>query len=137
MISPAQWTLETAHAWTRHVCERTAGDGVPPGRLIPNYGQPLAPTSKARLIFGMRSFFRDILDWEWLERRFNPFHAFKLPKQIRRAVGPNPRPIDDAVWLKLRAAALSLAHRTFGQEQEAGPRCCLPDGSGDRGCLDV
>jgi integrase len=108
VISPAQWTLETAHAWTRHICERTAGDGVPPGRLIPNYGQPLAPTSKARLIFGMRSFFRDILDWEWLERKFNPFHAFKLPKQIRRAVGPNPRPIDDAVWLKLRAAALSL-----------------------------
>ena len=108
VTSPSQWTLETAHAWVRYVCERTAGDGVPPGRLIPNFGQPIAPTSKARLIFGVRSFFRDVLDWEWIERSFNPFRAFKLPKQIRRAVGPNPRPLDDAVWLKLRAAALTL-----------------------------
>ena len=31
-----------------------------------------------------------------------------MPRDIRRAVGPNPRPIDDAFWLKLRTAALSL-----------------------------
>jgi integrase len=115
---PSQWTLDIAHSWIKHVCERTAGEGVPPGRLIPNFGQPIAPTSKSKFIFGVRSFFRDILDWEWIERKFNPLRAFRLPKQIRRAVGPNPRPLDDAVWLKLRAAALTLGP----QDLPPGPR---------------
>jgi len=106
--SPSEWTLETAHDWVRHVSERRVGDGVPTGRHILNLGLPQAATSKAKLISATRVLFRDLLDWEWIERRFDVHRAFKMPKQVQRALGPNPRPIDDAFWFKLRTAALTL-----------------------------
>lgn len=109
IVSPTHWTIETAHDWVRHVTERHAGDGVPPGRYVHHAGQPLAATGKAKLIAATRILFRDLLDWEWIERRFNPYRAFRLPKQIQRALGPKPRPIDDSFWFKLRTAALTLA----------------------------
>ena len=105
---PSDWTIDVAHDWVRHVTERRAGDGVPPSQHIPNAGHPLAATSKGNLIRGTRTLFRDLLEWEWIERRFDVYRAFKTPKQIQRALGPNPRPIDDAFWLKFRAAALAL-----------------------------
>lgn len=108
ITSPSEWTLETARQWVRHVSERRSGDNVPQGISVPHPGKPQAATSKAKLVGATRTLFRDLVDWEWIERRFDPFRAFRLPRQIQRAIAPNPRPLDDAVWLKLRAAALTL-----------------------------
>ena len=72
------------------------------------YGGPLSPRSKAQLIWSLRTFFRDLQEWEWIERRFDPRRAFALPRSIRALIGPDPRVIADEVWAKLMWAGLNL-----------------------------
>ena len=66
------------------------------------YGGPLSPRSKAQLIWSLRTFFRDLQEWEWIERRFDPRRAFALPRSIRALIGPDPRVISDEVSAKTR-----------------------------------
>ena len=72
------------------------------------YGGPLSPRSKAQLIWSLRTFFRDLQEWEWIERRFDPRRAFALPRSISALIGPDPRVISDEVWAKLMWAGLNL-----------------------------
>ena len=77
------------------------------------HGGPLSPRSKAHLIWSLRTFFRDLQEWEWIERRFDPRRAFALPRSIKALIGPDPRVISDEVWAKLMWAGLNLTGRTF------------------------
>ena len=72
------------------------------------HGGPLSPRSKAHLIWSLRTFFRDLQEWEWIQRRFDPRRAFALPRSIKALIGPNPRVISDEVWAKLMWAGLNL-----------------------------
>ena len=58
----------------------------------------------------MRTFFCDLQEWEWIERRFDPYRAFALPTSIKALLGPDPRVIADEIWAKLMWAGLNL-HR--------------------------
>ncbi len=108
ITGPAGWTIDTAHDWVRYVSHRCAGDDVADLARVLKPGDPLSATHRIRLIAAVRVFFRDLLLWELIERRFDPSRALRVPRDIQRAAGPNPRPIDDAFWLKLRTAALSF-----------------------------
>ncbi len=110
ITSPAQWTLDLALEYVRFV------DGMRIGELLsgprPNLrmGQPIMPNTKVGLLTAMRCFFHDLHHWEWITRRFSPDRGFTASRQILRSRERNPRPIDEAFWLKLRTASLSLRH---------------------------
>jgi integrase len=86
-------------------------------------GKPLAPRSKAAALAALRMFFRDLQEWEWIPRRFDPIRAFSTPRSVRALIGPSPRPIADDVWAKLMWAGLDLSHDDF---QALGRRTAYP-----------
>ena len=106
--SPAMWTGELARGYVRHVSNQTVNGSLHPKQLKSRAGEPLKPNSRKQLLSSIRVFFRELQEWEWIGRHFNPDRVFSTPRQITRALQYNPRPIDDGHWLKLRSAALSL-----------------------------
>ena len=108
---PASWDRQLVAGWIAAV------DGLKVGELSnslnANYmrarhGGPLSPRSNAHLIWSLRTFFRDLQEWEWIQRRFDPRRAFALPRSISALIGPDPRVISDEVWAKLMWAGLNL-----------------------------
>jgi hypothetical protein len=108
---PASWDRQVVAGWIAAV------DGLRVGELSKalnaNYMRAwhrgsLSPRSKAHLIWSLRTFFRDLQEWEWIERRFDPRRAFALPRSIKALIGPDPRVISDEVWAKLMWAGLNL-----------------------------
>jgi integrase len=57
---------------------------------------------------GTRMFFRDLQEWEWIARRFDPTRALAVPRSVTALIGTNPRVIADDVWAKLLWAGLNL-----------------------------
>ena len=57
-----------------------------------------------------RAFFRDLQEWEWIPRRFDPAHASRTPRSVGALLGPDPRVIADDIWAKLLWAGPE--HRT-------------------------
>ena len=55
-----------------------------------------------------RAFFRDLQEWEWIPRRFDPAKALGAPRSLRALIGPDPRVIADEIWAKLMWAGLNL-----------------------------
>ena len=90
------------------------------------HGGPLSPRSKAHLIWSLRTFFRDLQEWEWIERRFDPRRAFALPRSIKTLISRDPRVISDDVWAKLMWAGLNLDPRRTCRARQH-------DGNGARG----
>ncbi|MDQ1033177.1 integrase [Streptomyces umbrinus] len=106
---PAVWTRQTCAAWITAVDRMKIGDYVVrTSSFQERLGQPLQAETKAGLIRAVRVFFRDIHDWEWLPRRFDPIRAFTLPRSINAMIGPRPRVIADGIWAKLLWAGLNL-----------------------------
>ena len=126
---PGSWDRQLVAGWIAAV------DGLQVGELSKSlnanymrarHGGPLSPRSKAHLIWSLRTFFRDLQEWEWIERRFDPRRAFALPRSIKALIGPDPRVISDEVWAKLMWAGLNLTTADL-------PRHGHPAGTGSRG----
>ena len=126
---PGSWDRQLAAGWIAAV------DGLKVGELSKSlnanymrarHGGPLSPRSKAQLIWSLRTFFRDLQEWEWIERRFDPRRAFALPRSIKALIGPDPRVISDEVWAKLMWAGLNLTTADL-------PRHGTRAGTGSRG----
>ncbi|MFJ3308332.1 hypothetical protein ACIPSA_35700 [Streptomyces sp. NPDC086549] len=106
---PAAWTRQTCAAWIAAVDRMKVGDYVlRASSLQGRVGQPIQAGSKADLVRAVRVFFRDIQEWEWLPRRFDPQRALGLPHSINALIGPRPRVIADDIWAKLLWAGLNL-----------------------------
>lgn len=81
------------------------------GRLQPQphaRGRAAEREGKAGRIDAIRSFFCDLIEWEWITPRFDPRRVLSLPLSARSGLDPDPRIIDDAAWAKLMAAGLTL-----------------------------
>ncbi|MEV0563090.1 hypothetical protein [Dactylosporangium sp. NPDC050588] len=50
----------------------------------------------ANRIDSIRGFFCDLIDFEWIEAKFDPRRVLTLPISLRAQMRPNPRIIDDA-----------------------------------------
>lgn len=110
--------MQTPHHWTRQFCatflamvrDICVGDYVQRRiGLSHRLGEPLTAASKAGHIVAVRAFFRDLQEWEWIPRRFNPQRALATPKTILALIGPQPRVIGDEIWAKLLWAGLNLS----------------------------
>lgn len=72
-------------------------------------GEPAKAWTKVKMLSAVRSFFWDLQRMGWIEARFNPARALEATKALRTSsLPPEPRDIDEKVWLKLVWAALNL-----------------------------
>jgi integrase len=109
---PASWDRELAADWVAAVNQLKVGEfskSLNANAMRARYGEMLSPRSKASLIGAVRTFFCDLQEWEWIERRFDPRRALTIPRSIAALIGPDPRVIADDIWAKLMWAGLNLA----------------------------
>jgi len=110
IVGPADWTRAIALKYVATVARMTIGQwSNPNGMYLDKRGCPLKPTAKASHLRSVRSFFRDLQEWEWIPLRFDPVRALGLPRAIGASIGPNARVVADDAWAKLVWAGLNLA----------------------------
>ncbi len=110
-VEPESWDRELAAAWIAAVNRLKVGElskSLNASAMRARYGEALSPRSKASLIGSVRTFFCDLQEWEWIERRFDPRRALGIPRSIAALIGPEPRVIADDIWAKLMWAGLNL-----------------------------
>ncbi len=107
VISPEQWDWDLAVAYVAAVETMCIGDYASASRL--KVGQPLKANSKASLLTAARVFFLDCQAWGWIRRSFDPIRAFYTPYSVKIAKGPDPKPVEEAFWIKITAAAMNLS----------------------------
>ena len=108
-VDPAQWTRATCAAWVAAVDRMSIGDWVQRrDHLKDRIGRPIAPRTKAHMLMASRVFFRDLQEWEWIPRRFDPARALAVPRSVAALTAVNPRVIADDIWAKLLWAGLNL-----------------------------
>ena len=121
---PAAWTRELCAAYVAAVDRMRIGDYAqrcaPIQHLV---GTPLLPRSKEAYLGALRQFFRDVQEWGWIPRRFDPTRALATPRSVKALIGPAPRVIADAVWAKLLWAGLHLEPADLGSSAR---RYCYP-----------
>lgn len=110
VTSPAQWTPEIAAAYVAALDRLTVGGWASdrPALFPSRVGQPIRPRYKEKCLAGVRTFFRDCQEWGWIPRHLSPSRALATPSSVRRAIGPDPRVVDDEIWAKLVWAGLHL-----------------------------
>jgi hypothetical protein len=87
-------------------------------------GEPVKAWTKAKMLSAVRTFFWDLQRLGWIEARFNPARALESPKAFKTSsLPPEPRDIDEKVWLKLVWAALNL------EREDLPAGTCKPAGS--------
>lgn len=107
-VSPDLWTRDVAAEYVADTMHAKCGDWAGHNRNKTNYGRPLAASGMANRIDSLRGFFCDLIEFEWIEAKFDPRRVLSLPLSLRAQMKPNPRIIDDASWAKLMAAGLTL-----------------------------
>jgi integrase len=112
IADPTDWTRQTCTAWIAAVDRMRVGDHIQSDTWRDSrsdqLGKPLSPKTKRTYIRIARTFFRDLQDWDWTPRRFDPARALETPRSIRALQGPDPRVIADDLWAKLLWAGLNL-----------------------------
>ena len=113
---PVSWTRQTCAAWVAAVDRMNVGDYVQrTAGLKDQIGKPLEAATKAGHLAVLRTFFRDLQEWELVPRRFDPARALAVPRSIAALLGPDPRVIADDIWAKLMWAGLNLEARDLPQ----------------------
>jgi hypothetical protein len=107
-VSPDLWTRDIAAEYVADTMQAKCGDWAGHNRNKTSYGRPLAASGMANRIDSLRGFFCDLIEFEWIEAKFDPRRVLSLPISLRAQMKPNPRIIDDASWAKLMAAGLTL-----------------------------
>ncbi|MGW9032507.1 tyrosine-type recombinase/integrase [Streptomyces sp. NPDC055722] len=111
-VDPAHWTRTTCADWVAAVDKMAVGDYVQrTDHLHDRLGDPIAPRTKSHILMGTRMFLRDLQEWEWIPRRFDPARVLAVPRSIAALIGTDPRVIADEVWAKLLWAGLNLEAR--------------------------
>lgn len=110
ITEPGQWTRQTCASWVAAVDRMSVGDYAQRlDHIHARVGAPISPRTKAHNLMATRTFFRDLQEWEWIGRRFDPARALAVPRSVAVLIGTNPRIIADDVWAKLLWAGLNLA----------------------------
>jgi integrase len=128
VLTPGHWTRGLALEYVAAVDRMKIGEWSNPGGIYANqHGKPLRPNAKEKHLGSVRAFFRDCQEWEWSERRFDPYRVFATPRGVRAQIGPDPRVIADDLWAKLLWAGLNLTADDLPKSYFlVGPRTRLP-----------
>jgi hypothetical protein len=76
MVAPKQWNREFASSVVAIIFQLKCGDWTDalPQR-VQNFGKPVAPSTRVNYLTALRTFFRDLQEWEFIPRRFAPLSA--------------------------------------------------------------
>lgn len=108
ITSPAEWNRDLAARCVAMIVKMKCGDWTEETEHVKNFGHPMVAATKAGRLSMLRTFFRDLQDWELIPRRFDPQRTFATPKSLLAQIGPNPRVIADDLWAKLIWAGLNF-----------------------------
>jgi integrase len=109
IVGPADISRAVALEYVAAVDRMTIGEWANPNaNYVQPLGNPLKPRAKAAHLSAMRHFMRDLQEWEWIPRRFDPARTLGLPRSIRVLIGPEPRVVADDQWSKLVWAGMNL-----------------------------
>ena len=121
ITSPEQWTRQLAIKFVADVDKMKIGDYVENiNRACDKKGKPLTPVTKSGFLSGIRRFFRDCQEWEWIPRKFSPERALATPRSVTALIKPNPRVIADDIWAKLLWAGLNLTQEDLPLKEIGG-----------------
>lgn len=107
ITTPDQWTRDLTVTFVAAVDRLKIGDWAQVQHKQ-KHGQPVSAHTKSRYLAALRSFFYDLQEWEWIPRRFDPQRCLAVPRSVQGLLGPQPKPIDPAIWKKLVITALNL-----------------------------
>ncbi len=138
VTSPANFTRELAAEVVAAVNQMSIGDFSCENLNVPlkNPGKPWSATRKHGFLGVLRRYFSEVIDWGWIERRFNPQRVFATPRHLKHQIRVAPRTISDDLWAKLLWAGLNLRaedcplrghHRTRRWAKKAERRSPLPE----------
>ncbi|XVQ11123.1 hypothetical protein ACQP1W_00665 [Spirillospora sp. CA-255316] len=97
-VDPREWTRTTCAAWIAAIDKMVIGDWVQRrDHLNGRIGAPISPRTKSHILMASRMFFRDLQEWEWIGRRFDPARALATPRTISSLISTDPRVIADEV----------------------------------------
>jgi hypothetical protein len=99
IAGPADISRAVALEYVAAVDRMTIGEWAnPDANYIQPLGKPLKPRAKASHLSAMRHFIRDLQEWEWIPRRFDPSRTLALPGSVRALIGPDRcrRPVGKA-----------------------------------------
>jgi len=110
VLTPANFTRELAAEVVAAVNEMTIGDFSCENLNVPlkHPGRPWSAGRKHGFLGVLRRCFSEMIDWGWMERRFNPQRVFATPRHLKQQFRVAPRPISDDLWAKLLWAGLNL-----------------------------
>ena len=110
LAGPADISRAVALEYVTAVDRMTIGEWADPNaNYVQPLGNPLKPRAKASHLSAMRHFIRDLQEWEWIPRRFDPARTLALPRSVRMLIGPAPRVVADDQWAKLVWAGMNLS----------------------------
>ncbi|WP_412538718.1 tyrosine-type recombinase/integrase [Longispora sp. K20-0274] len=127
-VSPESWTRDIAAEYVADTLLAKIGDWAWHNNNKTHFGKPLTAVGRMQRLDGLRVFFTDLIEWEWIAPKFDPARVLTAPLHVRSQRAANPRIIDDAAWAKLMAAGLTLnpedldEHGTPSAKAKGGPR---------------
>ena len=108
IVSPEQWDRDLAIGFVAAIHNMKVGECVSQFCFHREIGKPLASRTQMRILWTMVRFIRDLQEWGWIPRRFNPERCFRAPRSVIADLVPRPRILDEALWAKLIWAGLNL-----------------------------
>lgn len=107
--SPAEWTRYIAAESVAMCMNQKSGEWAH-RRMdeVRNSGRLMNAGTRIQTLYMLRTFFRDLQQWEVIARRFDPYAAFRPPRSLRSLVSFSPRILADDVWAKLIWAGLNV-----------------------------
>lgn len=114
MVSPGQWTRQTALDYVAAVSRMKVGEWSL-WQEVRKRGQPLRPGTQQHKLSVVRRFFTDCQAWEWIPRHFDPLRWLAFAPSAEMEKIPVPRVIDDGIWAKLLWAGLNLTEADMTQ----------------------
>jgi len=103
VLTPADFTRELAAEVVAAVNQMTIGDFSCENLNVPlkHPGQPWSAVRKHGFLGVLRRCFSEVIDWGWMERRFNPQRVFATPRHLKQQFRIAPRPISDDLWANI------------------------------------
>ena len=119
--SPAHWTRSIAAESVAMCINQKSGEWAHFGAdRARNAGRTMSARTRVQSLSTLRTFFRDLQQWEMIPRRFDPYTAFRSPRSLNALVGFDPRILQDDVWAKLIWAGLNISAADLSVQGRGG-----------------
>jgi hypothetical protein len=115
IVHPKQWTRNLAAEYIGELMNFTVGRYALPNNptIDKKRMQKLAPQAILSRLTALRSAYKYSVEWGWFRARFDPASSLRIPSSLSAQLKSAPRDVDDDIWAKLVAAAISFRPEDF------------------------